>query len=45
MEIITGEPQNIWEINTDSEYQKKNKIADTGMVPQKQHNRAYSALV
>jgi protoporphyrinogen oxidase len=34
-EIITGEPQNIWDINTDSEYQEKNKIADTGIIPEK----------
>ena len=38
-EIITGESQDIWEINTDSEYQEKNKIADTGMAPQEQPTR------
>jgi len=39
-EIITGEPQDIWDINTDSEYQEKNKIADTGIVPQETPDKA-----
>ena len=32
-EIVTGQKEALWEINTDTEYQEKAAISDTGFKP------------